>query len=101
MTRPAKMRAMGDKVPGFFWSESDFGIFAFLYIVRFEIQLVHLYTVRDIDAAHHQHNRFASFEYDHIWFVGESLHGDFDSPGCLATARVAGWEQRHSRKEHY
>src|SRR5215470_17276456 len=101
MTLPAKMRALGDKVPGFFWSDSDFGSFALLYILRFEIQLVHLYTVRDIDAVHHQHNRFAFFECDHIWFVGESLHGDFDSPGRLGTARVADREQRYSRKEHY
>lgn len=101
MTLPAKMRAFADKVTGFFWSESDFGIFAFLYILRFEIQLVHLDTVRDIAAVHHQHNGFASFECDHIWFVGKSLRGDFNSPGCLRTARAGGCEQRHSRKENY
>jgi len=90
MTLPAEMRAFADIVTGFFWRESDLGILAFLYVLRFEIQLDYLDTVRDIHAVHHQHNGFASFERDHIWFVGKSLRGDFNSPGSVGTARVGG-----------
>ena len=101
MTLPAEMRAFADIVTRFFWRESDLGILAFLYILRFEIQLVYLDTVRDIDAVHHQHNGFASLESDHIRLVGESLRSDFNSPGCLGMARVCGCEQRCCRKERY
>jgi len=90
MTLPAEMRAFADIVTRFFWSESNLGIFAFLYVLGFEIQLVYLDAMRDIDAVHHQHNGFASFERDHIWFVGKSLRGDFNSPGSVGTARVGG-----------
>jgi hypothetical protein len=95
------MCAFADKVTGFFRSESDLGIFAFLYILRFEIQLVYLDTVSDIGAVHHQHDGLASLESDQIRLVGKSFRGDFNSPGRLGTARVCGCEQRHSSKEHY
>ena len=97
MTLPAEVRAIADIVTRFFWSESDLGFLAFLYVIRFEIQRVHLDTVRDIDTVHHQHNGFALLESDRIWFVGKSLCNDFNSAGCLGMARVCGCEQRHSR----
>jgi len=101
MTLPAKVRAFADIVTRFFWSESDLGFLAFLYVIRFEIQLVHLDTVRDIDTVHHQHNGFSFLESNHIWVVGKSLRNDFNSPGCLGMARVCDCEQRHRRKERY
>ena len=53
MAFAAEMRALAYKVTGLLWSELNLGFLVFLYVVRLDIQPVHLKTVRNVDAAQH------------------------------------------------
>lgn len=81
MTFATEVCTLPFKMTGLLRSETDLGVLAFFYVIRFDVERVDLKAVRDIDAAQNKDDRFSLLESDRIWIVGKSLGDDFNSLG--------------------
>lgn len=81
MTFATEVCTLPFKMTGLLRSETDLGVLAFLYVIRFYAEGFNLKAVRNIYAVQNKDNRFSLLQSDRIWIVRKSLGDDFNSLG--------------------